>query len=207
MYSIFSVTAPAGDTSLLTIAELRTAVGVADNSRDAALTVLGRRLSAAISRQCGIAFDGVNPPTLLQETCTDVFRQARRSDALLLSRRPVTSVVSVEIDGEALDADEYEADAASGILSRISSDRPIEWPCGRIEVAYVAGYATVPDDLKLAATKLATALNAETARDPSLKRLEIPGVIEREFWVAPTSDPLLTAEVNDLLSPYVERRL
>jgi uncharacterized phiE125 gp8 family phage protein len=170
MYSIFSVTSPASDTSLLTIAELRAAVGAVDGSQDAALLVLGRGVSATISRQCCLAADGVNPPTLLQETCTDVFRLRRKADGLLLSRRPVTEITSVEVDGDPLDADEYEVDPATGILRRLCDDTPIDWTCGKIEVEYVAGYSTAPDDLKEAAKKLATAFNAERTRDPSLKR-------------------------------------
>ncbi len=207
MYSIFSVTDSADDTSLLTIAELRAAVGATDGSQDAALLILGRSVSATISRQCALASDGVNPPTLLQETCNDVFRARRLSETLMLSRRPVTSIISVTIDGEALDADEYEVDPATGLLTRLSDDRPICWPCGKIEVQYIAGYATAPDDLKLAASKLATSLNAENAKDPGLKREKVDGVGELEYWVAPSSDPLLTNEISQLLAPYRQYRL
>src|SRR6185312_7968968 len=103
MYSTFTVTTPASELSLLTVEELRAAVGVTDASQDDALTALGARLSASIAKQCGVASDGVNPATLLSETCTEVFRPTRFQQDLVLSRRPVTSITSVTENGTALD--------------------------------------------------------------------------------------------------------
>lgn len=200
--SLFTVTTPATSLSLLTTAELRAAVGVTDNSRDAELAIIGRRVSTAIARQCNIVADSVNPPTLLEETCTEVFRW-NECGPLPLSRRPVTSITSVTIDGDAVDAADYEINGRN--LYALSDDEIDEWTSGKITVVYVAGYATAPDDLKLAASKLVTATSAESTRDPSLKRVDLPGIIEEEFWVAPSGDPLLSREVMDLLSPYVER--
>lgn len=202
MTSRFSVTTPATELSLLTIAELRAAVGVTDSSRDAELLILGRGLSASVARQCNLVSDGVNPPTLLQETCTEIFRWAG-CGPLRLARRPVTSVTSVTVDGTAVDAADYEI-VGGRDLYRLSSDALSYWAAGKITVVYLAGYVTAPDDLKLAAKKLATALAAETARDPSLKRVEIPGVSTHEYWVAPSDDPLLSKEISDLVAPYME---
>lgn len=202
MNSLFSVTTPAADTSLLTIAELRAAAGVTGSGQDAALTTLGARVSASIARACGVASDGVNPPTLLRETCSEIYRPTASRDKIVLSRRPVTSITSVAENSETLSASAYEVNPPSGIMTRLSSDYPTSWPSGKITVTYIAGFATVPDDLKLAASKLTTALFSETARDPNLKREDIPGVLEREYWVAPTDDPLLSSEIIDLLAPY-----
>jgi hypothetical protein len=200
--SKFSVTTPATDLSLLTIAELRAAVGATDGSQDAELAIVGRRVSTAIARQCNIVDDGVNPPTLLQETCTEIFRWAG-CGPLSLARRPVTSISSVTIDGVVSDAADYEIVGRN--LYALIDDEVTDWVSGKITVVYVAGYATAPDDLKMAATKLVTATSAESTRDPSVKREEIPGVMEVEYWVAPSGDSFLTQEVSDLLSPYVER--
>lgn len=200
--SKFSVTTPATDLSLLTIAELRAAVGATDGSQDAELAIVGRRVSTAIARQCNIIDDGINPPTLLQETCTEIFRWDG-CGPLSLARRPVTSIVSVTIDGVVSDAADYEVVGRN--LYALTDDEVTDWQSGKITVVYVAGYATAPDDLKMAATKLVTATSAESTRDPSIKREEIPGIMEVEYWVAPSGDSFLTQEVSDLLSPYVER--
>jgi hypothetical protein len=200
--SRFSVTVPVDDVSLLTIEELRAAVGATDDSQDDALDIISRRVSTSIARQCNIIADEVNPPTLLSEICTEIFRWDG-CGPLRLARRPVTSILSVTIDGEVSDAADYELNGRN--LYALSDDEITEWASGKITVVYEAGYETAPDDVKLAASKLVTATNAESTRDPSLKREDIPGLAELEYWVPPSSDSFLTQEVAELLAPYVER--
>lgn len=201
--SRFSVTTPATELSLLTIAELRAAAGVSDSSQDTKLFGIGRGASTALARRCAIIDDGVNPPTLLQETCTEIFRWTG-CGPLRLARRPVTSITSVTIDGNVSDAADYEVVGGRNLYA-LSSDEITDWAAGKITVVYVCGYEPAPSDLKLAASKLVTALNAEAARDPSLKREDVPGLMEREYWVAPSDDPFLSKEIDDLIAPYVER--
>lgn len=206
MTSVLSVTTAASDTSLLTTAELRRAVGLAatDASRDAELAALGQRLDATIARACRVRQAGVMPPTLRQETLSETFRLPASAARLVLARWPVVSVASVTEDGAAVAATDYEMSGGVGMLRRLSSDAPTSWAAGKIVVAYVAGWATVPPDLKQAAEKLAAVLWSEGARaDPSLRREAIPGVIEREWWVGPRDDPALPGEVLDLLAPYM----
>lgn len=207
MYSTFSVTVPADDMSLLTLDELRSAVGVTGSAQDAALKTLGLQLSASIARQCGIASDGINVPTLMQETCTEVFLPSRQQDELILARRPVAAIVSVTENGVQIASDGYELRRGAGLLARLSGDRFSRFAAGKITVVYKAGFEEVPDDLKLAASKLALALYSETSRDPNLKRVTVPDVEEREYWVSPADDPLLSAEIQDLLAPYRQRFL
>lgn len=205
MVSRFTVTTQATELSLLNIAELRAAAGVTDNSQDARLLGLGRGASTALARQCCIVDDGVYPPTLLRETCTEVFRWTG-CGPLALARRPVTSVTSVAVDGVLIDPADYEIVGGRN-LWRLSSDAISSWAAGKITVVYVCGWEPAPYDLKQAASKLVTALNAEMARDPNLKREDIPGVIEREWWVSEKDNPLMSQEILDLIAPYVERWL
>lgn len=204
MNSLFSVTAAASDLSLLTAAELRAAAGLVsgDTSKDAILTPLGLQVAAILARLCGIADDGVATPTLLSETCTEVFRIPTNREQIRLSRRPVTSITSVVEEGTTLSGTDYEVSKPTGLLYRLSGDRRICWPCGKVAVVYVAGLSAAKPDLKMAASKLTTALYTETARDPSLKRIRVDDIVEREYWVAPSDDPLLSEEIDDLLTPY-----
>ncbi len=201
--SIFTVTTAASELSLLSVDELRAATGVSDPSRDAELLALGRSASTSIARQCCIVDDGVRAPTLMQETCREIFRWNGRGP-LHLARRPVTSVVSVTVGGVVIDVADYEVVSGRN-LYRLINDALSEWPPGKIQVDYIAGYASAPADLKMAASKLVTALNAEMSRDPSLKREEVPGVRTVEFWVAPSDDPFLSKEISDLIGSFVER--
>lgn len=203
MRSILTISTPAAETSLLTIEELRAVAGVSGTAQDTALMTLGRGLSLAIARACAVASDGIRPATLLREGCTEVFRLKRAAPRLRLARRPVTAIASVTVNGETLEPFEYEADPASARLERICGD----WPAGAVAVAYRAGYAEAPGDLKIAATKLATALHSDAGRDPNLKREDIPGIREVEYWVSEKDNPLLSAEISDLIAPYVERWL
>lgn len=204
MRPTLAVTTAASDTGLLTLAELRAAVGVEGTGDDAALRVLGGRVADLIARACKVPSAGVTLPTLRLETVTDTFRlEVGRLQRLTLSRRPIVSVSSVTEAGTVLEATDYEIEAANGILLRLVSDLPAWWNCGKIVVAYQAGWATVPADLKAMAAKLAMILWSETARDPSLKRVRIDGVSEREYWVGPADDPLMPAEILQGLAPYM----
>lgn len=206
MRSLLTVTTAAADRSLLTIEELRAAVGVTDGSKDAALTSLGLRVSASITAACKVWPAGATPPTLREEVLTETYRHRDRHAQLRLSRRPIVSITSITEDDTALTPDEYEVDPTTGIISRLDADWPLQWLPWRaclITVVYTAGWATVPDDLKLAAVKLATTFWTEAGRDPNLRRVEVPGVLLREYWVPPTTDPAFPQEVIDLLSPYM----
>ena len=201
---MLTVTTQATDRSLLTLAELRSAVGVSDGSHDAKLIALGGRLESTIANACRVASDGITPPTFRLETLTETFRLEDNRKQLLLSRRPIVSVTSVVENGEDILAANYEIDAGGGLLSKLSSDYPTCWSFGKIVVAYSAGWATVPDDLKLAASKLAGVLWSEGERvDPTLRSESIPGVIDRAWWVGPTDDPLIPEEIRQLLAPYM----
>ncbi|MDR3474436.1 MAG: hypothetical protein P4M09_22535 [Devosia sp.] len=204
------VNTPAADRTLLTIDELREATGVADASKDDALMRLGDRVATSITGACKIARAGATPPTLRQETLTETFRSHRfrhdggRDDRdLLLARRPIVSVASVTIDGTVLDPPSYEIDASAGILRRLGCG----WYGCVITAVYDAGWNEVPGNLALAAMKLATALWSESTRDPNLRRVQVEGISLREYWVPPTSDPLLSTEIVDLLVPFTETPL
>ncbi len=201
--TILTVTSPATSRSLLTAAELRQAIGISDNSKDAVLAALGEQASAAIARACGVAGAGAASPTLRQETLSETFLVSGKTDKLLLSRRPVSSIASIECDGESISETEFEVDGSAGLVFRLSESRRCNWESGRIQIIYVAGFETVPHDLRLAASRLVASLWSEGERvDSNLKRENIPGVIEREWWVSPSTDPLISSDLMDLLSPY-----
>src|SRR6185369_11356129 len=166
MRNLFTVTTANND-PLLTTAEARAAVGITDTSRDADLTRLVARISAAIYRASKVRTDGVHAPTLLSESVTDTYRLQRAlHGALLLSRRRISEIETVtEGTTELTDAD-FEFDAASGQLFRLGATDPTCWPTGLITVEYIAGLLTVPDDLKLAAETWLRALWRDAYQTP-----------------------------------------
>lgn len=207
---MFEVTSTAADLNLLTLEDLRVAVGLAsdDDSQDAKLETLGKRVSSMITAACQVARDGINPPTLLLEGCTDSFRLKCSQSALYLSRRPVYQIISVTEAGTALDQDvHYEVEPASGKLIRLSGDDVTCWPAGRIVIEYDAGFATVPEDLKAIAAQLAGGYWADDGVDPMEKRLKIDGVVELERWVDASANPQMPKDIMQALldGGYVNR--
>lgn len=205
---MLTISSPNTDRSLLTLAELRAAVGVTDGSKDATLVPLGEYVSAMITSACKVAKSGVIPPTLRLETVTETFLFKSLQKSLVLSRKPVVELVSVTQTDSLLSDTEYSLDAAAGIIYRnnIAGYWTVPngpwgwWPAGNTVVEYSAGYATVPADLKYAAIKFVQSENTTGSRDPNLKSLRIEGVSERTWWV---SDKQVTSsipgEVMDIL--------
>lgn len=211
MRSILTVSTPAADTTLLSAAELRAAIGLAadDMSKDVELTATGARVAASIAKTCKVKPGGVSPPTLRSELLTEVFHFAEVVETLKLSRYPVSSLTSV-VEGTsfALTADQYEIGASSGLLYRMCNGHSRRWHCARATVVYQAGWETVPDDLKFAAVKYVQAIYQQGSRDPLLRSVTVDGVGSRDFWVDPTKDTVVPPEVTDLLEAggYIDYR-
>ena len=210
--SVISVTTQASDLTLLTIEELRSATGQTNNSKDVVLKRLGCRIADALTEACKVATDGAKPPTLRQETLTETFRlnrwwnrrnhQSERT-TLILARRPIVSVASVVEAGAILDPCSYEIHAGEGTLVRLFNDAPSHWCLDKIVVTYTAGWATVPEGLKRAAEKLVAFYWSELSKDPLLRIENIPGVLERTYWIGSPSDPSIPQDVMDDLGPYI----
>jgi hypothetical protein len=223
--SILSVTTPAPDLALLTIEELRAAVGVKDNSKDDALTTLGKRVSGRITAACNIVEGGVIPPTLRLETLTETFlmahwgafhhtpinshywrnprEQPSALDPMVLSRRPIVSVSSVDESGTMLDPADYQIVPSKGELIRLFNGLPSSWWRGqKITIVYEAGWEAVPENLKRAAEQLARDYWFQQARDPAVRQINVPGVVERQYWVGSPNDPDISQEIMDMLRDY-----
>jgi hypothetical protein len=201
---VLTIDTPNTDRSLLTLAELRAAAGVSDNSKDATLIPMGAYVSAMITKACKVASAGIIPPTLRLETVTETFpfrvRDIARLGSLVLARRPLVHVTSVTEAGNDLSSDIYEIDYSAGVIYRKSGFYRIPWICsGDIVVQYSAGYATVPDDLKYAAIKFVQSETVRGSRDPLLKSIQIDGISTRQYWVDPTRDSIVPSEVMDIL--------
>lgn len=204
MISLLSVTTTASDLALLTIEELRAAVGVTDTKSDAALKMLGARVASLItSNGCNVRSDGVNPPTLRKETLSETFRLGCETEYLILARRPIVSITSITHCDAALDTDEYEILAGAGMLRRLCNDYPAYWSAGKTVVVYEAGWATVPDDLKLQAALAVKLYWSRDQRDPMLKSLSVPGVVDETYWVGALDGMALPQDILDGLGRFM----
>lgn len=202
----FTVTSPAASRDLLTIEDIRQAIPGASAEDDETVEALGLAVADLVSRACRVTGDGSHVPTLLSETIVQTFRLKSTQRALYLARRFVSSISSVVVDGVTLATDAYEVEASTGILTRLEDDAPVCWDCGKVVVTYVAGLATVPGDLRLAAQAALREQWSAFQRDPLLRSESVDGVGTFTYWVntgaggtggAPVSDMVL-----GMLSPY-----
>lgn len=214
------VTEPATDPLLMTVEQMRAAAGLAadDVSHDEALAPLNARISAEVYDFAGIAIaDSGNEPTLRQETLTETFR-CPSNGPLVLSRRHNVEIVSVTVDGEALDAVGYEVEAESGLLHRIVGQHLSCWRGSLITVDYKAGFATVPPALIGAASDLIRFRRSEVERDPLVRsqRVKVDGVdeVQTDYWVNSVTSGSVSASgaaippnVAAALSRFVNVRL
>lgn len=196
------LTTPAPDRTLVTLAEAKAFLGVTGNTDDVAITAMVARVSDAIARECRVSMAGAAVPTLRAETLTETFRGGCRGADLVLSRRFVSSITSVVEDGEGLTGSGYELNGPAGLLSRLDGDDSIAWLSGKVVVVYVAGFATVPDDLKLGCLMAIRDQWAAAGREPLVRRETVEGVGSLEFFNS-RDGSVFSGEVRALLEPYM----
>ncbi len=204
MRPILTVTTEATDLMLLTDAEARQAIPNGAAADAAKVLQLRKAVSAAITSRCNVWASGAVPATLRLETLSQQNRLEYPVEQIRLLRRPVIEVVTVTEDDVTVDATGFELDPSTGLLRRLCNDFPSWWfACRKVVIAYRAGWASVPDNMRAAAMKFATIVWTEAGRDSGLKSIEIPNVITKEFWVGPADDPLFSREVEELLADYI----
>jgi hypothetical protein len=152
------------------------------------------------------------------ETVTEVWRlplwrhpspYLPASAELILSRTPVKSLISVVEDANpALTVNvDFEVDLRSGQIWRLDQlGNRIHWNTQTVTINYQGGYD--PTDVRMAEAQLAVEILVKQryaeqgTRDPNLVRENIPGVVDRQWWVPAAKDSALPPEVQDLLDPY-----
>lgn len=185
MRSALAVSGPASTLQMLSIEEMRAIAGVTGSGQDAALNARGLAVAANIAAECKITIGSGSEPTLWQETLTETFYGSDGRE-LRLSRRHNVEIISITVDGEAIDPEEYFVEPESGIIHRVHGFGRHWTCCQKTVVVYKAGFETLPGDLKEAASDLFRAFTREDGRDPYVKSetVEIPGVetVTTELW-------------------------
>lgn len=206
MASLTTVTGAASSKDLVTLATVKAVLGITDGKDDAFLKTMIGFVSAEVANYCNRVF--------VTETLTDEFWPGRDPypyvvpggvAPLQLSRFPLVAVTSVSVNDEALTVDaDYRADFDRGLLLRLDdSGYPARWAAYPIAVTYSAGYATIPGDIQDAVCRLIKARRDARGRDPYLKQENIPGVIDRQWWVAsPGEAGNMPPDVVDILDNY-----
>lgn len=189
----------------LTVKEtVKTEIGETSTTYDTQIDTHIHQESARIVGYCNREF--------ASEKVTDKFRPARARcvEALWLSRVPVGTIHSVVVDGETVDAAEYEVDAPSGELWRLdTSGYRTYWSWSTlIAVQHTSGYTlltTLPHDVERACIEQVKAQFRSRLRDPTVRSENAPGLGQMAYSV-PGGDSFgssgLTLAVEGMLAPY-----
>ena len=198
------------DLTVIETVKLELGIPESDTSKDDQIATLIKQASGVISAYCDNMF--------AQETVVETFWSGSRlweaewTSSFMLSREPVSEIISVEIDGAILDPSEYRM-ANDSHLHRINmaSGETCLWTwTANAIITYKAGYVLLDDlpyGIERAALMLIKDYYSGVGRDPRVRQEEIPGVRNVTYWVggmntASQQSSMLPPDVTALLAPY-----
>jgi len=196
--SLLTILTPASSRALTTLVTVKDEIDITDDAADARLLRWIDEASERIETYLG--------RVLAAETVRETFRLTGAPGCLRLTRRPMTTIASIDVDGVTLARDQYEVDATAGLLYAISGEQRARWFACTVTVTYTAGYASVevlPRPIETACLGLVRHRWAARDRDPMLRSLAIPGVATEQYWVGATGDQGdMPPEIAALLDPF-----
>lgn len=142
-----------GDYDLVDLATVKLELGITDTGSDTILDPIITQCSKAIARYCRRQFIEQN---VTQTFFPDVSRHHRltsKSNAIVLSRKPISSITTITLDGNAIDAAHVRIISKEGMLYRLTDDEYVTgWDITKLlEIVYIGGYASIPEDIQRAA--------------------------------------------------------
>jgi hypothetical protein len=199
--SLLTTITPATVTALTDLHSVQLELGLTGVAEAPYLKGQIAQASAAIVSWCGRAF--------AQETVREVWRPEGCLQSLSLARFPVTNIASVVEDGTTLASTDYEVDAESGLLWRLSSDERTTWRARKITVQYTGGYIlpdaanrTLPHDVQRACILMVTAAWLAKGRDPMLRSESAQDVGQVSYLDPRAGMESMPPQAAALLQPY-----
>jgi hypothetical protein len=114
-------------------------------------------------------------------------------------------IVSVTVNGKVLqEGTDFIADHETAKLTRLGPDRcPCRWWQFPTTVQFNGGFAEVPDDVADAVVRMVTRRYSVKGQDPNLKSVNVPGVVEKQWWIGSGSQAgLVPPDIADDLQSY-----
>jgi hypothetical protein len=124
--------------SLTTLADCKVYLGITDSSKDALIEIFRKAVEQSVINFCDTDFT--------TRTIVDEKHDSIQSDVIVPKYFPILSVQKVAIGELEYQLDQYYFDQSGIMVKAIIG----ETSRGEILVSYTAGYASVPDDVKLA---------------------------------------------------------
>ncbi len=204
MYSILTVTTAATSYDLTELQDVKDELGISNNANDSVLSRYLSSASIAAAQYCNRVFP---VETVSEQFFADHPNRMIRGGVkpLQLARWPLIAITSVTEDGTLLvQGTDYLVDVANGQLTRLdASGLEVYWHPLPLTVIYSAGYNPIPLDVEDAVIRMVSKRYMAKGRDPSLKQESIPGVIERQFWIATGTDSgNMPPDITDILNNY-----
>lgn len=182
---------------LISLADMKTILGIGDASQDVLLTRLIEAYTASIHNYCQRILCPVSHTVNFRRVNGSGYQTWDYGGPLWLPQFPVRAITSVTIDTVLQAASTYYVDNRLGYLHSTAG----MWGCDLIEVVYDAGFSPVPGDLENAIVQLVTrAYNASGSTalgaSGSVKMERIEGAIMRSYFSPNDSSSAGTAGKN-----------
>lgn len=197
----FKIVTPADTIGLTTLATLKEELAdkVAGVS-DRILNRLINRATSEIATYLNVPAASDGSTRLGLETIEETLRRSpwlhgHSGHEIVLSRKPVTEIISVVVGETTIDDIGYELDPAAGILRRIWAPTSISFGVtagARTVITYKAGWTlpgddaddyTMPAQVEGAVLSLINLAISQGSRDPTVKSQWVTDIERLDFWV------------------------
>lgn len=192
---------PVLPSAFVTLAEAKAYLGIAGDGSDTLLTALLLQSAVEIENYCNAV--------ITQRTVTERIALDAEARSLVLRYAPAISLTSLSFDGVAETVGDYRL--AKG-LATVRSIAGSQFSAGADWVAvYEAGFATVPDAIKLASKEIIKDAFNAIDRDSSIARESVTDVGETEYRneadskAASPGGVQVSHRAASILAPYVLR--
>lgn len=204
---VTTVTVPATNYDLVDLDTVKDELSITGGASDARLKRYITAASAAAAQYCNRVF--------AVETVQDVIDLERDpfpwqvpggTETLQASRWPILTLSSLVDDTDTLiDGTDFRSDLPKGLFYRLSPfiGSVVDWPAVPVTLIYQAGFATVPADVEDAVIRMVRSRWFAKGRDPMVREINVPGVLEQQFWIPTGTDAgAMTPDVTDILDNY-----
>ncbi len=207
MRNIVTVTTAPTATKLTTLTRVKAELGIKDSTNDILLNAKIDEASADAEASLGF--------TVPRATVAETYWHSEPFEApeyLILNRAPVVSIDSIMADDAIVDPALYRIDPDIGLVYALNgSGFPWRWFFYRsLVVNYTGGYLlpgqanrNLPVGIEGAVVDMVQGFWLAKGRDPMLKRVDLPGLVTREWWVGTVGEAgELPPGVVAKLAPY-----
>lgn len=163
---------------LVSLADMKTFLGISVNTYDAFLTEQLNLVSDTVEMYCRRKFASAS---YTQTWYSDDLENLKQ---IIAFHFPIVSTTSLKIDGEDLDAEDYRIHKPSGII-KVLTEIGRSWD--EIVLIYTAGYATIPTPIDAVIKQIVQERYNKKVSGVSLsfgsdvQRVSIPGTISIDF--------------------------